>query len=247
MEGKTATARERARAEITADILKAARIRLSQHGPGELSLRAVARDVGMVSSAVYRYFRSRDELLTALLIEAYNELGVAVEEANAGVKDQSAYLERWLAACSAIRNWAVKHPGDYALLYGSPVPGYAAPQDTIPAATRVTLVLVRIVLDAHADGARITSAPPNAPAGLESTLGSALDFVKALGMDDSPDAPEVAQRTIMAWSTIFGTISFELFGHLVGSVSDYDAYFDQVIVRLAAELGLRRRKTRRSH
>ena len=238
MTGKAPTARTRARAEITAEIIKAARIRLRQHGPGELSLRAVARDVGMVSSAVYRYFRSRDELLTALLIEAYNELGEAVEEANAAVKNQASYLERWLAACGAIRQWAVTHPGDYALLYGSPVPGYSAPQDTIPAASRVTIVLIQIVLDAHADGARIAAAPAIAPPGLEATLGSALDFIKELGTYDPPDAPEVALRTIMAWSTVFGTISFELFGHLVGSVSDYDAYFDQAIARLAADLGL---------
>ena len=238
MEGKAPTARTRARTEITAEILKATRMRLRRHGPGELSLRAVARDVGMVSSAVYRYFPGRDQLLTALLVVAYNELGEAVEEADAKINDQTAYLERWQAVCSAIRHWAVKHQGDYALLYGSPVPGYAAPQDTIPAATRTTLVLIKIVLDAHANGARITSAPSAAPAGLESTLGSALGFIKALGLNDPPDAPEVVLRTIMAWSTIFGTISFELFGHLVGSVSDYEKYFDQVVVRLAAELGL---------
>ena len=238
MDSKATTARERARTEITAEILAAARARLTQHGPGELSLRAVARDVGMVSSAVYRYYASRDDLLTALLIAAYNELGAAAEEADAAVKDRGAHLKRWTAACTAIRGWALSHPGDYALLYGSPVPGYAAPQDTIPAATRVTLVLVRIVTDAHQDGAEIRPAPANVPAGVESLMKGALDYIEEQGLSMAEPAAEVALRTISAWSAIFGTISFELFGHLVGSVSDYDAYFNQVVTRLADELGL---------
>ncbi|MDQ3155359.1 MAG: TetR/AcrR family transcriptional regulator [Actinomycetota bacterium] len=238
MDGKATTARERARTEITAEILAAARSRLTQQGPGELSLRAVARDVGMVSSAVYRYFASRDELLTALLIAAYNDLGAAAEDADAAVKDRTAYLKRWTAACTAIRGWALSHPGDYALLYGSPVPGYAAPQDTIPAATRVTLVLVRIVTEAHENGAKIRPAPANAPADVDSLMQGALDYLKTQAIPAAEPAAEVALRTISAWSAIFGTISFELFGHLVGSVSDYDTYFDQVVIRLADELGL---------
>lgn len=238
MNGKATTARERARAEITAEILAAARARLTGQGPGELSLRAVARDVGMVSSAVYRYFASRDDLLTALLLVAYNELGEAAEKADAAVADRGTHFARWIATCTAIRDWAVAHPGDYALLYGSPVPGYTAPQDTIPAATRVTLVLVRIVTDAHQEGAAIRPAPADAPPGVESLMAGALEFLEAQQIPVAGPAAEVALRTVAAWSAIFGTISFELFGHLVGSVSDYDAYFQQVIVRLAADLGL---------
>ena len=238
MDFKATTARERARIEITAEILAAARVRLTPHGPGQLSLRAVSRDVGMVSSAVYRYFRSRDDLLTALLIEAYNELGAAAEDGDASVGNRGAYLQRWTATCTAIRTWAISHPGDYALLYGSPVPGYAPPQDTIPAATRVTIVLVRIVLDAHADGATVRPPPPQTPKSLGKTLAGALEFIKALDAPAPAQDPEVVLHTIAAWSAIFGTISFELFGHLVGSVSDYDAYYEQVVVRLADDLGL---------
>ena len=71
--------RARARAEVRASILAAAARRVATDGAIDLSLRAVARDVGMVSSAVYRYFASRDELLTALIIEAYDSLGEHVE------------------------------------------------------------------------------------------------------------------------------------------------------------------------
>jgi AcrR family transcriptional regulator len=239
MEQKAKTARQRAREEITEEILAAARARLTSQGPGELSLRAVARDVGMVSSAVYRYFASRDELLTALLIEAYDSLGAAVEAADREVTDRADISGRWNVACRAIRSWSIAHPGDYALLYGSPVPGYAAPQDTIAPATRVIRVLIATVIDAHRAGAaRIPSAPPTAPPGMESTVAAALEFVKAHNDLDAPFGAEVAMRTLMAWTNIFGTISFELFGHLVGSVSDYDAYFDQVIARVGDDLGI---------
>lgn len=238
MTAKAPTARERARVEITAEILAAARERLTREGPGELSLRAVARDVGMVSSAVYRYFASRDDLLTALLLAAYNELGQAAEDADATVRNRSNHLERWRRSCRAIRDWAVAHPGDYALLYGSPVPGYAAPEDTIAAATRVTLVLVNIAVEAHQEGTQLPPPPKGTPKRLDRTLRDAIEFLAERGIASPKDAPEVAMRVIFAWSAIFGTISFELFGHLVGSVSDNDAYFEQVVIRLAADLGL---------
>lgn len=236
---KAPTARQRARTQITAEILAAARLRLTKQGPGELSLRAVARDVGMVSSAIYRYFSSRDELLTALLVVAYNELGETVERADASVTGRDNHAERWTTTCRAVRTWAIEHPGDYALLYGSPVPGYSAPQDTIEAATRGTLVLVRIVLDAQTSGPTITLDANNADESLEITMQGALDFLDQLDASGAAVTPEIAFRLVAAWSALFGSISFELFGHLVGSVNDNERYFDQIIDRLAGDLGLR--------
>lgn len=233
MENKARTARQRARAEITAEILSAARARLADTGPGELSLRAVARDVGMVSSAVYRYFPSRDELLTALLIEAYDELGQAVEDADDAVDDPSDLAGRWLATCRAIRAWAIAHPHDYALLYGSPVTGYAAPQDTVTPATRVIVRLVTIVV--ATDPTRPATTSSAYP--FDSSVRGAMQAIADLGGPAEHDIPaETIGRTLMAWSTVFGTISFELWGHLVGSVNDHEAYFDSVISRLWADL-----------
>ncbi|MGW4791617.1 TetR/AcrR family transcriptional regulator, partial [Nonomuraea sp. NPDC004297] len=120
------TARERVRAELTKEITDIARRQLATEGAGGLSLRAVAREMGMVSSAIYRYFPSRDDLLTALIIDSYNALGEAVERAEATVPRDD-HLARWLAACGAVRDWGVAHPHEYALIYGSPVPGYQAP------------------------------------------------------------------------------------------------------------------------
>ncbi|WP_282819636.1 TetR/AcrR family transcriptional regulator [Curtobacterium flaccumfaciens] len=244
------TARALARQTVTADILAAARTRLTDEGPAALSLRAVARDVGMVSSAVYRYFPSRDDLLTALLITDYDELGAAVEAAGAAAGPAPG--ARWVAMCRAIRDWSIAHPGDFALLFGSPVPGYAAPRETVVPATRTTLALVRVVADAAGSGtsgasdSSVTSTPgvagrpgsPTAPTAAPGAAGPAVaDGVATLRSFGITLPDEVLVRTLMAWTTVFGTISFELFGHFVGSVSDPAAYFDQVIVRLADDLG----------
>ena len=137
--------------EITREITDIARARLAAEGAAALSLRAVARDMGMVSSAVYRYFGSRDELLTALIIDGYNAIGEAVENADAACR-RGDYSGRWLAACRAARGWAIAHPHEYALIYGSPVPGYQAPADTIGPAARSAVVFGRLVSDAHAAG-----------------------------------------------------------------------------------------------
>ena len=99
------TARERARAELTAEIVETARAHLAVEGAAGLSLRAVARDLGMVSSAIYRYFPSRDDLLTRLIIDAYNSLGEAAETAEAEMK-RSDLVGRWQAIVHGARGWA---------------------------------------------------------------------------------------------------------------------------------------------
>src|SRR6188508_1883277 len=121
--------RARAREQTMRDIVRIGREQLASEGAAALSLRAVARELGMVSSAVYRYVANRDELLTLLIIEAYDALGAAVEEAAAPAAGRSPAV-RFVAAGRAVRAWAVENPHQYALLYGSPVPGYEAPQDT---------------------------------------------------------------------------------------------------------------------
>ncbi len=101
-------ARARARAQLTTEILGAARRQLAEVGAPALSVRAVARDLGMVSSAVYRYFATRNELLTALIVEAYDSVGSAAEDAAAA--DGRTPRERFVAACGALRRWALGHP-----------------------------------------------------------------------------------------------------------------------------------------
>ena len=90
----------------------------------------------MASSALYRYVASRDDLLTLLIVQIYDELGAVAEACEAECADADVST-RWLTLCHAVRGWAVAHPHDYALLYGTPVPGYAAPAATIPPAPPV--------------------------------------------------------------------------------------------------------------
>src|SRR5262249_32746 len=136
------TARARARAEITREITDAARRQLAESGAPALSLRAIARELGMVSSALYRYFPSRDELLTALIIEAYNALGDTAESA---VSSADTPREQFRAVSNALRHWAITHPHEYALVYGSPVPGYHAPETTVGPASRAPVAILQIV------------------------------------------------------------------------------------------------------
>ena len=127
-----AGAREESRARTTAAILRAAREEIAAHGGGGLSMRAVAREVGMVSSAVYRYFPTREALLTAMILESYEGLAAALGEVRARRADL-----RWKALGSALRDWALARPHEFQLIYGTPVPGYVAPPETIPAAAAV--------------------------------------------------------------------------------------------------------------
>lgn len=230
------TARALARAALTRAILGSASTQLAASGPAALSVRAVARDLGMASSAVYRYFPSRDALLTALLVEAYDDLGQAVEDADAAVRDRGDLAGRWRAVGHAVRDWALIQPHRYALLYGSPVPGYAAPDDTVASATRVTVALVSLLVDAQAAGRR-----PGAVVPISDAERASIAPVRSFtGADTDPLGEDATLRGLMAWATLFGHVSLELFGHMHRGVLDYDVHFAQVIDQLAADLGLDR-------
>ncbi|MFG3383172.1 TetR/AcrR family transcriptional regulator [Streptomyces sp. NPDC047999] len=231
-------ARERARIEVTAAIKEEARRRLAAEGAAKLSLRAVARELGMVSSALYRYFPSRDDLLTALIIDAYDAIGAAAEQAAADLRVEPAsatgparglQLRRWTAVCTAVRRWALAHPHEYALIYGSPVPGYSAPADTIGPASRVGRVLITIAQDAHRGEGL---APPRLP-------GTLSDEARRIGGELAPDLPPaVVNALVAAWAQLFGLISFELFGQFHRLVEEREVFFAHAAGRLGAEIGL---------
>jgi AcrR family transcriptional regulator len=225
---------------MTAEIKNAARQHLETDG-ANLSLRAVARDMGMVSSALFRYFKNRDELLTALILDAYNALGDAVEAADAAVKDRSQLRARWLAATRAVRRWALAKPAEYALLYGSPVPGYAAPPDTIAAAARTPVALARILADAHAAGA-LSSTGLSAAArdDVAARLTHALRADLARTRDDiAPGLPEeLLLLGITTWIQMFGAVSLELFGQFNNVIDAREEFFDQQMELMADLMGL---------
>jgi AcrR family transcriptional regulator len=230
------TARARARAEITAEILAAARRHLATEGASALSLRAIARDLGMASSALYRYFGSRDALLTRLIIDAYDSLGAAAEASEAAA-DRDDLVGRFAVICLAVRTWALANPNEYALIYGSPVPGYVAPADTIGPAIRVSTLLMYIIIDA-ANRRKL-------PAG-QAHDANARAVAAALGPVRSQLPPGIptslVQRGLMVWTGLFGVISFELYGQLHQVVGEHpgdrDVFFAECIARWAAFMGL---------
>ncbi|MFP3989810.1 TetR/AcrR family transcriptional regulator [Streptomyces sp. E11-3] len=224
----TQGARERARIEVTAAIKDEARRQLAADGAAKLSLRAVARELGMVSSALYRYFPSRDALLTALIVDAYDAVGEAAEAAHAATEG-AAPAERWVAVCGAARAWALAHPHEYALIYGSPVPGYTAPRDTVGPASRVGLLLISLARDAqHGAGLAV-------PRLSEAVRPEA----ERLAADLAPDLPPAtAVALAAAWSQLFGLISFEVFGQFNRIVEDRAAFFTQATAQLAHTVGL---------
>lgn len=254
-------ARERARIEVTAAIKDEARRQLAAEGAAKLSLRAVARELGMVSSALYRYFPSRDELLTALIVDAYDSVGEAAEHAYrravaetadapapgrpaatkpAATKPPTsdsalasarpgAHLARWVAVACAVRDWALTHPHEYALIYGSPVPGYTAPQVTIGPASRVPLVLMAVVEDAQRQEG--LALPPLAEELRPEAERLAADFAPGL-------PPAVVAPFVAAWSQLFGLLSFEIFGQFNHVVEAREVFFRQAVTELARTVGL---------
>jgi AcrR family transcriptional regulator len=176
---------------------------------------------------VYRYFPSRDDLLTALIVDAYDAVGAAAEGALEEPRRRGV-VARWAHVTTAIRQWALAHPHEYALIYGSPVPGYRAPQDTVDPATRVAVVLLGIVVDGVASGEIDTSDTTLAPRPVRADFAQ----LRALAANNVPDA--VLSRALLAWAQLFGSISLEMFGHLHQVIHDYDAFFE-LQMRRAAE------------
>ncbi|GAA4925060.1 TetR family transcriptional regulator [Stackebrandtia albiflava] len=223
------TARERARATITADIIATARRHLADVGAADLSLRAIARDLGMASSAVYRYVAGRDELLTALLLDAFNELGTVVEHAP---RPEASPLDNWTAVWLHARQWALDHRHEFALLYGTPVPGYHAPADTVTAASRLPLTLAKILNDA-ADTGRLTDPATPLPDFDLTMIEPEIVALITLRVRDARLA-----ALLSAWTLLIGTIGFELFGHHTGVVTRHEDYLRHTARVTGTGLGL---------
>ncbi|WP_424216054.1 TetR/AcrR family transcriptional regulator (plasmid) [Streptomyces sp. BI20] len=223
-------ARERARSEITTAIKDEARRQLAEEGAAKLSLRAVARALGMVSSALYRYFPSRDELLTALIVDAYDSVGAAAEAARDRTLTESP-ARAWAEVAGAVRAWALAHPHEYALIHGSPVPGYHAPAErTVPAAARSGEALIDVVRRAHAGPG--APAPEPVPTRLEAEAARMIaDFAGGLPADAALALPAV-------WAQLYGLISFEVFGQFQRVVEERDAFFAHAVARLGTLAGI---------
>ncbi len=229
----TQTPRERARQQTMADIVSIGRQHLERHGAAGLSLRAVARDLGVVSSAIYRYVKNRDDLLTLLVVDGYNALGDAVDEALERMPAED-FAAQFRAAARAVREWALAEPARYGLLFGSPVPGYEAPaEQTTGPGIRVVTRLVLILEGAHVAGQL-------AGRGRQLDPRLATDFAvireeMGLTMDD-----HVLAAGVLLWSALFGAVNFEVFGQYgAATFSNPAVLFESHLDGLEAVVGLR--------
>ncbi|MEU8546196.1 WHG domain-containing protein [Streptomyces roseoverticillatus] len=220
---------------VSSAALKAtARQLLVELGAGGLSLEAVAAGSGLAVADVETVFPHRDDLLTALLTDAYNESGAAMEQADQAAKDSEAPAgARLLAVARALRQWSVDNPAEFALTYGSPVPGYHAPQDTVPPASRTPAVLAGIVRSALESGElapprRVVPGPPLIRPEAAALFGSV------------PPEPftDVIERGIVLWSNLIGLLVFEVFSRTHDSVQDQSAFFDFAIAVSAENVGI---------
>lgn len=226
---KGPTPRQVARAENIARIKQLALSQLASASAGELSLRAIARELNIVSSAIYRYFPSRDDLITALIIDAFDDLADILE--GAGRQDRRGPRRRWLETCRAMRTWALAEPHRFALVYGSAIPGYRAPQDTVAPANRV-FTAFSAPLDGHDLGTSYDGAWARPGRVLTAQL-------RATGAAVAPDlSDEVVLGAVAAFAHVIGALTLELNGHFVGGFEPADALYDALIEQEATLLGL---------
>jgi AcrR family transcriptional regulator len=221
--------RQESREQIAGRIVELGRRHLVDHGAAGLSLRAIARDLGMVSSAVYRYVSSRDELLTLLLVDAYSELADAVDQAREGVPDL--WSEDVIAIARAARRWAIAHPARWALLYGSPVPGYHAPPErTVGVGTRVVGAFFDAIAAGIATGdVRLTNDVVSQP--------MSSDFERLRQEFGFPGDDHVITKCFLLWAAVVGAISLEVFGQYgADTLSDPESLFDTQVQLLVGVL-----------
>ncbi|MFJ2753918.1 TetR-like C-terminal domain-containing protein [Streptomyces sp. NPDC087297] len=211
-----------------------ARQQLVKLGASGLSLEAVSRDSGIPVADVEAVFPHRDDLLTALVIDAYDASGEAMEQADAAAAGAGASGgARLLAVTRALRQWSFDNTAEFTLIYGSPVPDYHAPQETVPSASRTPAVLAGIVRSALEAG---ELAPPR-----RAVPGPPLLLPEAtLLFGGVPEAPfsDIIERGIVLWSNLIGLLVFQVFSRTHDSVRDEGAFFDYAIAVAAESIGL---------
>jgi len=202
-------------------IKQTARKQIAKNGAAALSLRAIARELSITAPAIYDYFSRRDDLVTALIVDAYHSLAAAL--ATSQETDRESHAERIMASANAYRNWARVHSEEYSLIFGTPIPGYEAPAEiTEPAAASSMAVLIGILDTAWRDGALK----------MDKLFSSTPEMIQAwIDKIEYDGAPEVIHYAMASWALIHGMVSLELNGHFTpmqGEIS-VDSFFETEI------------------
>ncbi|MFG6191564.1 TetR/AcrR family transcriptional regulator [Nonomuraea sp. JJY05] len=225
----TMSRRERLRAETTAEIKEIALKLMAAGGPDAISLRAIARDMGMTAGAIYSYFATRDDLVTTLIGDLYTALVDRAEAARDAVPAADPG-GRVLAWAQTVREWALVNPQGFRLIYGDPVPGYQPPEDgpAKEAEHRACRGLTGLVAAAW------TGPGPGAYTWSDFDPGLAAD-IQATFPDLPPDAVAL---TLRVWGRMHGLVALEIYGHLRTLMSDPAAIYRDEMIALITSLGL---------
>jgi len=226
--------RDERRLANLAEIKTIARRQLAEHGPAGVSLREISREMRMASSALYRYFASYDELITALCVDAYD----AVADALAAARDTRPaddHAGRWWAICHAYRRWSLDNRPDFALIFGTPVPGHRAPEAaTGPAAGRFATVPLAV----YATSVKASAADPDrtpVPDSLE--IGDLLRHLLHTDADTTGYPPRLAGIALNAWASVLGFLATEIFGSLPQLITDTDHLYRAHLRTVMAGMG----------
>lgn len=181
---------------------------ITESGAASLSLRSIARDLGITAPAIYNYFADRDALVTALIIDAYASFGDCQQEAKEAHSGPGREVERLRATGIAYRKWAIEHPHRYLLIFGSPVPGYIPPmQELLPVMMRSLDALVGTIAELHHLG-RLDAGSVPLP-----LVDSGHRFFTLLETADE-SMLVVYAVSILVWSRVHGLVSLEITGQL---------------------------------
>jgi len=216
--------RERYRAQVQQEVKQIALRQLAEAGPGALSISAIGKQLGVSGPALYRYFASRDDLLTELVIDAYHDLANALTAATSHVPGDNP-RGRFEALARAYRRWALAEPHRYRLLFGPPLPGYQAHARRLVEASWAAMNLLLEVLRGFVVGA----AEPSGPLAAELTAW-------ARPHDSRVDAA-TALRAVLIWSQLHGIVSLEIAGNFASMSIDADQLFETQLTALLATLG----------
>lgn len=223
--------RERQHAAARDEIKAMARVHMARDGAAALSLRAVASDMGLSSAAIYYYFPNRDELITALIVDAFRSLGACLRASDRPDADIAERLERGMLA---YRDWAVARPAEYALLFGTPIPGYEAPAAvTAPEARAALAALGGLFGAAYAEGRLRTSANPPPPGIVAHVEGWLAETGQQIPLP-------VLIATMRAWAVGHGLVGLELDHQTQPIIGDAAALFAYEVRELLGQLGVLR-------
>jgi AcrR family transcriptional regulator len=232
--------RDRVRAETTEEIKQTARRILIEQGPEAVTLRAIARDMGVTAPALYRYFDSHEELLRNVVGDIFGELAdeirAAIEAAGtasgAGLAEQM--TEKMVAACQGFRRWALAHQAEFGLLFGMPLPGVNVEDDDFAeeCARRFAGTFYALFLELWRKNPFPVPAPEEIDPGLREQLAR---YGEGIGADLPLGALLIFLR---CWVLLYGIVSMEVFGHLGFALDDPGPIFEITLSELARLVGL---------